>query len=125
MSGSPFSRSWVLAGPTEAIIAAAVRSAMREAGVLCRSLLSPRPFVMTGRIPRNSRRKLERRRAMVNEAAITTWDARKSLRNAAITRRYTADDTIGLVAIMLDAAERLITASARSDVASFMVMDVM
>src|SRR6266536_1154944 len=74
MSGSPLG-SCGLAGPTEAIMAAAVTSAMaREAGVLRRSLLSPRPFVMTGRIPREFRRKLERRRDVVNEAAITTWE---------------------------------------------------
>ena len=43
------------AGPTDAAKAAAVTSATaRDAGVLCRSLLSPRPFVMTGSDSPNS-----------------------------------------------------------------------
>src|SRR5262249_58455069 len=52
-SGSPLGAPCGAAGPTEAATAAAVKSEIaRRGGVLCRSLLSPRPFVMSESIPK-------------------------------------------------------------------------
>jgi aspartate/methionine/tyrosine aminotransferase len=98
---------------------------LREAGLLRRSLLSPRRSIITSISGTTSGANQDDAGTQVNAATITTGNARKSLPNTATARRPRSKDDIPAMAGMFETAQRLITASRRSDVAPFIVMDVM